>query len=345
MFSKILLSKNNLLHNLNFLKKIKKDKKICVIVKAEAYGHGSAEIVSILKDEVEYFGVSNQSEAEKLRKIINNDIIVFGVCDDYLTCIQQNISFALFSYKQLKKILKLVNNEISLIPKMHLCINSGMNRYGIKTLNEFKKVINLLKRKNLQLEGIYTHFSSLTTDLNYTQRQKETFYRFLSYLPNNWNTIKHVGGGRSIFTDINADMYRVGIECYGYGNEELKPVMQIYSKIVDIQEVAKGEHIGYLCGYTAKENIRIATIPLGYGDGLPRKLSNKLEVEINGKKALNVGNICMDAFMVDISNISCKIGDNVLIMKDAVKLSQIINTSEYEVLTNFNRFRGERIIY
>lgn len=344
MFSKIFLCKDNLIENVKNLKSIC-NAEICAMVKANAYGHGVKEITEILKDYVEFFGVSNQSEAGEIReRNLDSKIIVFGACEDYLYCMKYNISFALFSYFDAKNIIKIAKKE-NLTPKMHLCVNSGMNRYGVKEIKEFVKIIKLLEKNKIELEGIYTHFSSLTTDENYTQKQKETFEKFLSLLPQNWKTIKHVGGGGTIYRNFCYDMYRTGLEIYGYGNENLKRVLSIESHIVDLQKVKKGEHIGYLCSFTAPKDMTIATIPLGYGDGFPRKLSNKFGVIINGKKAINTGNICMDAFMVDVTDIRCKVGDKVKILDNATDLTQDLQTTEYEVLTNFTKFRGERLIY
>lgn len=342
MFSKIYISRENLLHNLQMVKQTS-GHDICVMVKANAYGHGLKEIVSILTEKIDYFGVSNQTEALLARQYTDKDIIIFGKCEDYITCMQENISFALFSYSDAVRIVKLAK-ENSLTPKFHLCLNTGMNRYGIRKIAELKKIIKLLKYNGMSLAGIYTHFSSLTTDKDYTLRQKNKFYKFIKYLPNSWHTLKHVGGGNSIFEDITCDMNRVGLEVYGYGNSQVLPVMRVESEIVDIVKVEKNEHIGYLCGFTATSDMTIATIPLGYGDGLPRKLSNKLQIEINGKQVKNVGNICMDAFMADVSKLDCKIGDRVTILSNASTLAPLIESTEYEVLTNFSKFRGERII-
>lgn len=342
MFSKIFLNKQNLLGNVRTLENIA-GKKLCVMVKAQAYGHGEAEIVKILQEEVDFFGVSSQAEAISFKEICDKNVIVFGRCEDYKICMEKGIAFALFSLEHAKSIIKIAKQE-NLMPRFHLCVNSGMNRYGEKSKKDFVKLIKLLQKNNLSLEGIYTHFSSLTSDEEYTKKQKQIFEDFCMELPKQWNTIRHVGGGQSVFKDIEADMYRVGMECYGYGNELVMPVMRVESQIVDIQNVAKGEHVGYLCSYTAKQDMKVATIPLGYGDGLPRKLSNKFSVIIKGKEAKSTGNICMDAFMVDVTSINCKVGDKVLIMDNASTFAPIIGTTEYEVLTAFSKFRGERII-
>ena len=102
--------------------------------------------------------------------------------------------------------------------------------------------------------------------------------------------------------------------------------------------------MGYLCGFTAQKDMIVATIPLGYADGLPRKLSNKFQVKINGEMANSTGNVCMDAFMVDVTNIKCKIGDRVKVLTNASLLAPIIETTEYETLTNLTKMRAKRII-
>lgn len=341
MLSNIILNKSNLLHNVDYLQKTA-GSEICAMVKANAYGHGAREIVEILKHKINYFGVSNQSEALELREITDKCIIVFGACEDYSLCIRQNISFALLSYNHAKEVVK-IYKKLNIKPRLHLCVNSGMNRYGVRDKEEYLKILKLLNKHDIVLEGLYTHFSSLSTDQQYTERQYKIFKEYVELLPTAETKI-HVGGGLTIFKDFQADFYRVGLEVYGYGNENVKPVLSIESQIVDIQEVHKGEHVGYLCGWTAKSDAKVATIPLGYGDGLPRKLSNKLQVKIKNKTFKNVGNICMDAFMADVTGFNCKVGDRVLIMENASKFAPIIESTEYEVLTNFCKFRGGRKI-
>ncbi len=341
MFSTIFLNKSNLIYNVNTLLEVAQTP-ICVMVKANAYGHGIKEVVQIIDNEIDCYGVSNQTEALELRNITNKKIIVFGKCEDYNLCISHDISFSLFSLKDAINIIK--NLKGAQKPRFHLCVNSGMNRYGIRDKREYKKILALLQKKEIQLEGVYTHFSSLTTDLKYTNRQYEIFKEFVSLIPQDWQTKSHLGGGKAIFEEFEADMFRVGLEVYGYGSDLLKPVLSIESEIVNLLNVKKGEHVGYLCGFTADKNMKVATIPLGYADGFPRKLSNKLKVNIKGKEASNIGNICMDSFMVDVSKINCKVGDVVSLMQDASEFAKIIESTEYEVLSNLTKFRGERKI-
>ena len=344
MISKKIILSRNFLDNLAYIKEQAYDKKVCLMVKADGYGHGMTEIVELASGKVDCFGVSNQEEALSFRNISKSErVIVFGVCEDYVLCAKENIEVALFSYDQLKKILKSCK-KAGVKPKFHLNINTGMNRFGIQSKKEFFKIISRLVKENLTLTGIYTHFSSLTTDEEYSQKQKMIFEDYANALPYDWDSCVHVGGGGSLFTDVECDMIRVGMLAYGYGNEHVKPVMAIQSEIADMQYVTKGEHVGYLCGYTAKEDMVVATIPLGYADGLPRLLSNKFEVKIAGRKARSTGNICMDTFMVDVSHIPINVGEKVVVMEDASVLAQICQTTPYEICTNFVKFRGESVI-
>lgn len=340
MLSKIILKKDNLISNIEYVKS-QKEGKFCFMVKANAYGHGLREIVEMGQDYVDYFGVSNQKEAEIVRSISDKPIIVFGRCDDYFSCMANKIEFALFSLEQAKEVVKIYRNS-GVKPLMHLCVNSGMNRYGVKDDAKVKKIVSFLKKSGLALAGVYTHFSSLTTDEQYTLKQWEKFQRLIEYIPKEWNVLSHIGGGGTIYRDFASDMFRVGLFCYGYGDENLKPVMQVKSQIVDIIKVKKGEHIGYLCGFTAEKDMLVGVVPLGYGDGLPRKLSNNFSVEIKGSKVQEVGNVCMDAFMVDLSHIKCNVGDEVVVLRNASVLTELLQTTEYEVLTNFSKFRGDR---
>ena len=160
MLSKKIINSKNLIDNITYIKQQAFDKKVCVMVKADAYGHGMKEITELLKDEVEFFGVSNQEEALELRKYnCTSRVIVFGACEDYKICMQQDIDFALFSYPQLKEVINIAKKN-HLIPKLHLNINTGMNRFGIQTKKEMNKIISLLQKNDMMLEGIYTHFSS-----------------------------------------------------------------------------------------------------------------------------------------------------------------------------------------
>lgn len=343
MLSKIILNKQNLLGNLAYIYRQAENKDVCLMIKADAYGHGMEEIIALVDGKITTYGVSNLQEALRARNLTSHKVIIFGEAEDPLVCMQHNISMSLWSFEQLKKAIKIAN-KAGLTPKFHLNINTGMNRFGIQSKKELQKIVQLCQKNNFELEGIFTHFSSLTTDEEYSLMQEKRFAEFVDLIPDEWGTTVHVGGGNSLFEEVDCDMIRVGLLAYGYGNEHVLPVMKVVSRISDVQFVRAGEHVGYLCGFTATKDMIVGTIPLGYGDGLPRRLSNKMTVLVKGKKALSVGNICMDSFMVDITNLNVKVGDEVVVMKDATDLAKIIETTPYEICTNFIKLRGQRII-
>jgi len=344
MFSKIILNKSNLLHNLNSIKSFCNNAQVCAMVKANAYGHGIKEIVGVLKGRVGAFGVVNIDEAIKVREVDKSTpVIIFSECDAIEKALEYNISLSIISIKSLKNIIK-ISKKCRIKPKLHLNINTGMNRFGIKSHEDFQKVIAILRKNQLQLNGMFTHFSSLTTDENYTIRQREIFQFYIDLLPQDFKPIIHVGGGNSLFKEKGFEMYRVGMFLYGYGHAGLLPVMSVCSTIVTMQEVKKQEHVGYMASFTAQNDMQVAVVPIGYDDGVKRGLSNNFYVKVKGTLCKNVGKICMDCFMIDVTNVKVKIGDEVEVLWDAGNWTTFLNTTEYEILTNFNGFRGERIL-
>ena len=341
MFSFLVINKQNLLHNLQEIKNICGGE-VCAMVKANAYGHGLEQVVKILSGKVAAFGVVNIAEAMRVRAIDKKtSVIIFGICDNIKKAIENDITLTITSIEYLKKVVK-VSKRCQKKPILHLNINSGMNRFGIKSKEDFDKILKILKQNKLCLNGIFTHFSSLTTDKNYTIKQKQIFDDFVSNLPQDFKPTVHVGGGNSIVQLNGYDMYRVGMFLYGYGLDRLKPVLSVQSQIVEIQNAKKGENIGYMCSFTAQKDMRLGIVPLGYADGVKRGLSNNLQVLVHGKKYNNVGKICMDCFMVEIDD-GVKKGDSVLILNNATEWTEKLNTTEYEILTNFNFCRAKRI--
>lgn len=339
--SEIILNKQNLLSNLQFLKS--RQKNLCAMIKANAYGHGLRQVVSMLSGKVCAFGVVNIQEALQARRIDGvTPIIIFGSCDNIKRAIENDITLTIISVEYLKKVIKTAK-KCKKAAKLHLNINSGMNRYGIKSIGQLRCVIKLLLENGLQLDGVFTHFSSLTSDADYTIKQKLHFDRFVKIIKKYFNPVVHVGGGNSIFTLDGYDFYRVGMFLYGYGTPGVKPVLSISSNVAALQVVNKNEHVGYLCSYTAKSQMRVGVIPIGYADGIKRLLSNDFYVKINDKLYKNVGNICMDCFMVQVDD-EVKIGQKAIVFDDASAWAEKLNTTEYEILTGFNGFRGRRVI-
>ena len=347
--------KKNLIYNILQIKKQIKNKKVCAMVKANAYGHGLDKVVKGISPYVDYFGVANLQEALQIRKIcFSIPILIVGKTTDFLQAINNDISISIFSKEEMLNLLNCVHNyALNYLPKIHIKINSGMNRFGIKNENEFLEVLKLASDNGVLVEGVFTHFSTVGVDNQVFNNQKKVFENFIKLIPNKINPIIHVGGSACIFKNQNNfDMFRVGIMLYGYGSNKisLKKVMSIETEVVDKQIVKSGEHIGYGIKYVAEKDMVVGVIPIGYADGLSRQFSNgfvKLKIidensKIKFRKCKIVGNICMDLTMIDLTDI--KSNDKILkviVMNNADEMAKSLNTISYEILTNFNKIREQ----
>lgn len=305
--------------------KIYSNKKVCAMVKANAYGHGVKEVVSFLKDKVEYFGVCSFQEALEVRKICDTKILIVSPFVDIEKCKTFGFEFFVQDLKSLEKAKR--NEALNLI---HLKINTGMNRFGFNS--DDKVTLKKLKLflKDEKIAGICTHFSE-TSDKKITKMQYKKFLRVKKFL--GIKTLTHLGGSGVIDYKFDYDMIRVGIGLYNKKHQ----VMQIESRILDIKNLNSGK-LGYDGRFEVKTPCKIAIVPIGYADGLPR-LSSGCFVEINEKRGKIVGNVCMDVCFVDVTNVPCRVGDKVNILPNVNDLAKKCKTSEYEVFTNFNNLR------
>lgn len=305
-------------------------KKICAMVKCNAYGHGLKEIVSLAKDRVDYFGVVSIEEALQVRKITDKPVLVCAKVFDYKKCKNYDIDVIVDNENDLLTAINCKNN-------IHLKINSGMNRFGIKSELIMMRLNKIIEENAVEIKFLHTHFSN-AGNKKITNEQYENFLRIARPLKQN---VPVCFGGSAISSyDLDCEMFRVGIALYGYG-EGMKPVEQITSFVSKIFYARKGELIGYGEKYKVKNDSLFAVVPVGYGDGLSRNLCEKFCVKINEKEYKTVGNICMDAFFVKVDE-TVKVGDIVVVMEDARELSY--DTIEYETLTRFSNFRGKTVI-
>ncbi len=299
-------------------------KKVILMVKSNAYGHGIKEIVSLTSAYVDAFGVVSEHEAEVVRNFCDKRIIIFAPATNLNAC--RDFEIIVDNEEDLRK-------AIDFGCKIHLAINVGMNRFGTKSEIVLKSMNHILSE--VDLKSIYTHFPD-TSDPARTKRQYERFCDLR-------NLISHPApvcfGGSGIYNyPFSYDAIRLGIGAYGYEKNRM-PVMSIVSHITKIFYAKSGEYIGYGKKYRVKKAGFFGVVNVGYGDGLMRTLSQKFSVEINGKKFEAVGNICMDAFFVKIDK-SVSVGDEVLVMSDASYLAKRAKTIPYEILTNFSNLRG-----
>ncbi len=323
-----LLSKENLLHNL----KQYQSKKICAMVKSNAYGHGLDEIVEMLSDKVDYFGVANVEEGVKVRKNCNKPVLLVGEKPNLKMCSKYNLEFMVDDEVGLKNAI-----NFGVKDKCHLKINCGMNRFGVNSELNMKLLDNIIEENQIKLKSVYTHFPN-TSNPKQTYENYQRFLKIKSALTQ--RPLICFGGSGLIDFPFEYDLLRLGIGLYGYGNKVLKPVMKIHSYVCKTFYAKKGEFIGYGQQYCVEKDFKFAVVPVGYGDGLCRKLSERFCVEINGRNFPAVGNICMDAFFVKVDE-SVKMGDSVTVMTNAESFAKKLGTISYEVLTNFSKFRGK----
>lgn len=337
------INQESLRYNFSIIKQAC-SKKVCVMAKADAYGHGLVNVAMTLKNVADHFGVATIYEACQLRMVgIKNNILVVGKSQESeieLFC-KNNIEmtvFSLFELEQLERVCTKNNWKIG----VHIKINSGMNRLGVKSIKEFNLMQNCLKSsKNLKFCGIFTHFCSMGDDNKYFEKQKNIFKIFISAIDESFSPLIHVGGSGAIGErfDFCVDMVRVGLCLYGYSDKlPVQKVMKVVSTILQINEVLPYEMTGYYPCKTSSNPRRTATIFYGYADGIPKCATNKCNVKINGQNCEILG-VCMDMIIVDVTNVVCKEGDKVIIFDDANLWAQQLGKIPYEVLTGFKNLR------
>lgn len=312
----------NVVYNMeNMHNAINKDCKMMAVIKTDGYGHGAVAIAHKI-DSLPYlygYAVATIEEAVELRVSgINKDILVLGFVfpQDYETAIIYDISLAIFKEDAAIE-LSQIASKLKKTAKIHIKVDTGMGRIGFKVnANSYETVNTINSLEGLKIEGVFTHFAKADmTDHTPTFIQIEKFKEFISGCENKGIVfpLKHCSNSAGIidFEQANFDMVRAGITLYGLMPSDevsknkisLKPLMSIKSHIAFIKEVDAGTQISYGGTYTCESKKLIATIPVGYGDGYPRSLSNKGYVLIRGQKAYITGRVCMDQFMVDVTHI------------------------------------------
>lgn len=232
--------------------------------------------------------------------------------------------------------------------KIHIEIESGMGRTGVQEKNLVHFIEKIKQMNNIIVEGVYTHFAESDTNIEYTQEQINKFRKAVDIVKQKFDTIKYVhcanSGAILNIDNYPGNMVRPGIMLYGYYPDlklrdkiKLKPVCTLKTKISFMKEVEKDTPIGYGRTYVTTKKTKIANIPIGYADGIKRAMSNNGNVVINGEKAPIVGTICMDSFMVDVTEIEdVNIGDEVYIWDNEIitvdDIAKECKTINYEIL-------------
>lgn len=337
MFNRFIINKDNLINNIKQVAKQNPKSKICAMVKANAYGVGVNQVVKIIDKYTDFYGVACFFEAKNLAKLTKKKILIIGALEK--ANINKRFSYSCSSLEDVR-FLKYLNKKINI----HLKVNSGMNRFGFSSLQDFSKAIKEIKYSKLNLEGVYTHFA---TDDSFVNVQMENFNKFIKTVKeNNLFPIIHADNSAvNLKFKHGLSMVRIGFNLYNLNNNSFKSVVEIYSKIVQINNIKKGDLVGYNYNFVANENMKVAIVPVGYADGFSIKnIGLKLVVENVSCKVLNV---CMDCFMLDVTNLDVKKGTEVPILNNINSLSvyaKHLGISKYEVLTNFSFIRANKLI-
>lgn len=332
------------------------------VVKANAYGHGDYIVNSLIQGGINYLAASSLEECLNIRKRnatipilclepINHEFLII--------CEKENITITIPDYEYFK------NLNLNLNLKAHLKIDSGMNRLGVKDKNEVKKIYDTLKDSNITLEGIYTHLGTSGMWDNHYDNDLKNFEELTSLIDLNNIEIVHISRSLTLVTHKMPKYVtgiRLGIIMFGFpqkltkpkglrlikrnmylkkhhisdinfeNNLNLKTAFSLHTEIMTIKNVKKDEYIGYGAKYIAKENMKVAIIPIGFADGLIKKYENQM-VKINNKEYELIGEVGMDMTAVKIDD-SVKLHDHVIIFDDAKKKAHELGISAYQLFTS-----------
>ena len=335
---------------------------LMAVVKADAYGHGAPECSrAAIRGGADMLAVASVSEGRQLRESgITAPILVLGAVTAY--DVKEGVANNLIQTICSPEMIELCENaagELKKQTEVHLKIDSGMGRIGIRNEEERDRTTDMLQRcGHVRLTGVFTHFSDADGDetgVAYTKEQYQRFLHLIEPLPK--NIIHHCCNSAAIhrFPEMSLDMVRAGISLYGYPPVDtdlpLKPCMSWEASISNIKKISAGSYVSYGRTYCSEHPVRVATITCGYGDGYHRAAGPKASVIIHGKRAKIIGRICMDQMMADITDIpETKTGDKaILIGRDgkemitAEDIASWADTISYEILLSSAR-RVERMI-
>ncbi len=333
------------------------------VVKANAYGHGAIKMAEqATQAGATWLGVALPEEGAQLRESgIELPILVLGdiTPEQCKTTLQYSLTQAVPSIET-ARYLNEAANQYGKRARVHLKLDTGMGRIGLRTSEELHRIIDEIPSMNgIQLEGVFTHLATADeSDFSYTREQMKKMDSMLQVLKESGIKVNRIHAANSAgvfqFKDAYFNLVRCGISTYGYypssyvkdrAKIKLLPVLQWESRIAYVKVVSSGETVSYGRAYTANANIRVATLPVGYADGYPRVLSNKSYVLVCGKKAPVIGRVCMDQLMIDITDIpDAYVGSAVVLLGEqdseqitADELANLSGTISYEILTSISQ--------
>ncbi len=357
---------NNLVKNMNYYRsKLKRDTKLMVMVKAFAYGSGTFEVSNVLKfHHADYLTVAYADEGIELRrKGIDLPIMVMTPeMNTFESIIKNNLEPDIYSFRSLSLLEDAIDKlELSSDTKIgiHIKLDTGMHRLGFLPDDIDELLSRLMKNKNIIVKSVFSHLAGADSQDfdDFTMKQIKAYEEMSSKIVSafSYKILRHVlnSAGISRFTDYQYDMVRLGIGVYGVSPCEedkgkLKNVVSLKTTIVQIKEYEIGETIGYSRRGVIERKSRVGVVPIGYADGLNRRLGNGAACfYVNGKPAPIIGNICMDMCMIDLTGIDCKENDSAILFNEDYPIDRIADacgTIPYEILTGISH-RVKRIYY
>lgn len=349
-------------HNFEYLKtRITNGTKFMAVVKAYAYGSDSQEIAAYLQGlEVDYFAVAFANEGVALRDAgITKPILVLHPQPiNYKTLIARCLEPSLYNFKSFNKFLEAALEEKQQNYPVHIKFNTGLNRLGFDEV-DIEEINNKLKtNSSVKVSSIFSHLAA-SEDLDETEFTSNQIQAFKSISNKfiegiGYKPMLHLCNTSGIlnYPEAHLDMVRSGIGLYGFGNSKKEdvhftPIATLKSVVSQIHSIEKGETVGYNRAFKSDRSILTATIPIGHADGIGRQYGNgKGFVTIHGKPAYIVGNVCMDMIMVNVTDIECQEGDEVIIFgkhPTACQFAETANTISYEIITAISQ-RIKRLI-
>lgn len=342
--------------NYRTLKGLAQDRAVMAVVKANAYGHGLERVAGALVSEgVSYFGVGFLEEGIELRKAgIITPILVLGGAVGYQAglFLEYNLDLTVSSIALARRVAEEVRRS-GRRARVHLKMDTGMGRIGVNWSNAAAFIEEALALPELDVVGIYSHFATADDeDGAFTNEQIERFNQALNSMPFQGKPLlRHISNSGALFQHPAGlfDLVRLGISLYGCAPNglqppvSLEPVMSLMSEVVFVKRVPEGTPVSYGCTWRAPRETTIATVPIGYGDGYPRALSNKGFVLIRGRRLPVVGRVCMDQLMVDCGELRVEVGDPVTLIGSqesqrisAEEVAHWLDTIPYEVTTQIS---------
>ncbi|MDZ7743044.1 MAG: alanine racemase [Bacteroidota bacterium] len=363
------LNKDALNNNIQYLRnRIGKDVRYSMVVKANAYGHGIEELLPMIEEcGVDHFSVFSLAEAMRAFEIKKDhcDLMIMGfIDDDYLAwAIEKGVSFFVFTMHRLKQVI-MVARRLDKAAKVHIELETGMHRTGFCE-EEMQEVVNILKKesKYIEIEGICSHLAGAESIVNYKRiiKQIETFKGLCDwfYEEGFQPRYRHLACSAGVlnYPESIMDMVRVGISNYGFwpsdetmmthmknegfDEDPLKRVLSWKSEIMSVNRVPKGKYVSYGRSYITNRDSNIATVPVGYGYGFSRTLSNNGHLLVSGKRVPVVGTVNMNMVVIDVTDIeNVKVGEEVVLIGDqgdtfisVSSFSDMNNSMNYELLT------------